>query len=469
MSSLPEKFLGKKVFAYELVECLGEGELGAVFRGVQDERSVAIRVLPESFSSATGLIDKIVDEARRLGALRHPHLLHIYKIFQADHHLCLTMRFAEGGSLEERLAAEGQVGAARAVAWIEQIARGLDAAAGLGIHHGDLHPGNIFFTKTGRVQIANFGLAAPTKISATRTLLGRPRYMSPERCRDDRPADELSDLYSTGCVLYELLNGRPPFTDDAPGDVMVKHVFEAPPQLEYTDIPLTLVDVLARLLKKDPAERMASAAELVAALEGLKTHSDTSPLPPLLKSGGKPGIAFNDSSLHLDVSEAAALRRDDLPALRLPGEPKIDDSEARADLVPLAPAPADAPTEPETEPTVAPADPAAGLVDDESWDESWDDESWEESAEASDDAAVEETAADPAAPEEAASRSGEAAGDASSSSSAAVTRPSGPRRRSRRKRRDAPQPSRGLPAWAIAVGVAVLLGVVVLVGVWLLP
>ncbi len=327
-----DDFLGRELFGFTLVEMLGEGALGAVFRAEKGTRQLAVRVLPASFATAEAMTAQIIEQARTLGGLKHPNLLHIYKIFQAKQHLCLTMRFADGGSLRERLARDGAVDAERAARWTRQIAEGLQAAAEAGIHHGDLNPGNVLLSRRDRVMLVNFGLAAPCRISASRTLLGDPGYMSPERCREDAPPDAVSDLYSLGCLLYEMLNGRPAFVDASPGDVMVKQLFEAPAHLECTDVPLTLVDILDRLLKKDPAERLGDPSALLAELARLRASSEavsaSSGLPVTVGPGAAipppegEAFSFNDSSVQLEVSDAAVYQRD-LPELRLPAEPEV--------------------------------------------------------------------------------------------------------------------------------------------------
>lgn len=331
MSQPYDDFLGRELFDFKLVELLGEGDLGAVFRAEQGARQLAVRVLPASFASAEATASLIIEQARKLGSLEHPSLLHIYKIFQAKQHLCLTMRYAERGSLRERLQREGPVSAEQAARWTYQIAAGLAAAATVGIFHGDLHPGNVLLSGSGRALLVNFGLAAARQISASRMLLGEPGYMSPERCREDTPADAASDLYSLGCLLYEMLNGSPAFFDSSPGDVMVKQLFEAPAHLECTDVPLTLVDILDRLLKKDPAERLADPGALMAELDRLRASSEpvsaSSGLPVPLGADEIPpegdSFSFNDSSVQLEVSDAAVYHGD-LPELRLPDAAGIE-------------------------------------------------------------------------------------------------------------------------------------------------
>src|ERR1035438_2905745 len=213
---------GTRLGPYEIASALGAGGMGEVYRArdTRLERTVAIKILPESLSSDRERLERFQEEARILSTLNHPNLMAIYDVGSQDGMHFLVSEFLEGQTLRERLAA-GPLTQRRAIDYGLQVARGLAAAHEKGIVHRDLKPENLFITSDGRVKILDFGLAkltrpeavsgadAPTVHAVTEPglIMGTAGYMSPEQVRG-QVADPRSDIFSFGAILYEMVSGK---------------------------------------------------------------------------------------------------------------------------------------------------------------------------------------------------------------------------------------------------------------------
>jgi serine/threonine protein kinase/Flp pilus assembly protein TadD len=271
---------------YEILDLLGSGGMGEVYRARDSrlEREVAVKVLPERLAHDPLSLARFQREARAVAALSHPHIVALYDIGTEQGTNYVVMELLEGHTLGQRLKTA-------ALEWRESleialaVAEGLAAAHAKGLIHRDIKPENIFLTGNGGVKILDFGLvrqekqALPTSPMANTVtlgtqqgmLLGTVSYMSPEQVRGQQ-ADARSDVFAFGCVLYEMLVGQRPFWGESPADVMVAILHDNPPLLSESGRhrPATLDRVVARCLNKTPAQRYASAAELVAALKPLR-------------------------------------------------------------------------------------------------------------------------------------------------------------------------------------------------------
>lgn len=204
---------------YRLVGLLGAGGMGEVWRAVDERlgRQVAVKILIRSEDE--GLVLRLDSEARAAASLCDPHVVAVHDLGEAVVAGCrvvyLVMELVEGQSLGQVLA-DGLPAVADAVAWGEQICHGLQAAHTAGVVHRDIKPGNVLLAADGRVKVCDFGIARRADavghaLTGTGVVIGTPSYMSPEQARGDAEIGSGSDLYSLGCLLYELLTGAPPF------------------------------------------------------------------------------------------------------------------------------------------------------------------------------------------------------------------------------------------------------------------
>jgi serine/threonine protein kinase/tetratricopeptide (TPR) repeat protein/TolB-like protein len=298
--------IGRTVSHYHIVEQLGGGGMGVVYRAedVRLGRFVALKFLPERLTHDSRHLERFKLEARVASALNHPNICAIHDVGEFEGQPYLVMEFLQGATLKHRRD-EGRVALGDAVSWALEVARGLEAAHGKGIIHRDLKPANIFLTDEGRIKILDFGLAKLTHtdvrdagqptdptlgahLTDSGILMGTVAYMSPEQVRGD-PIDARSDLFSLGVLLYELCTGQAPFAGPTPG-VVVSRVLAhdpPPPTSLNSHLPEELERVILKLLEKDRAERYQSASELCADLEAVRPHFDPtgdSISPPLART-----------------------------------------------------------------------------------------------------------------------------------------------------------------------------------------
>jgi serine/threonine-protein kinase len=255
---------------YELLEKLGGGGMGVVYKG-RDRHSgrlVALKFLSESLAEDPVIRRRFHREARAAAALEHRNIAAIHRVEEQDGRLFLVMPFYGGGTLKERLAA-GPLPIAHAVSCASQIAEGLGLAHGWGIIHRDIKPANLVFADDGTLKILDFGIAkvGGEKLTRTGLVLGTLAYMSPEQATGGT-VDHRTDLWALGVVLYEMLAGRPPFS--APS---IEQLFRAvrageTPLVRDTrpEVPERVQDVVSRLLERDLDKRYPDAPSVAAAL-----------------------------------------------------------------------------------------------------------------------------------------------------------------------------------------------------------
>jgi serine/threonine protein kinase len=281
---------GTKLGPYEIKSPVGSGGMGEVYRARDPRlnRSVAIKVLPEAFANDPDRLRRFEHEAHSLSTLSDPNILSIYDVGTQDRYHYLVSELLTGETLRQRLD-EGSLPVRKAVEWAMQIAKGLAAAHEKGITHRDLKPDNIFVTSDGQVKILDFGLAKQSEAQADQNdqtqatqvvpvteagmVLGTIGYMSPEQVRG-LTADQRSDIFSFGAILYEMVAGRRAFQGESPVETMNAILRDDPPEIASTkaSIPLSLVRLIQRCLEKSPKERFQSARDLAFSLDA---HSDT--------------------------------------------------------------------------------------------------------------------------------------------------------------------------------------------------
>jgi eukaryotic-like serine/threonine-protein kinase len=281
MSDLQLRLVEALAGQYTIDREIGRGALACVYLAEERKhrRRVAIKVLrPELTASLSSA--RFHREIAIAASLHHPHILPLFDSGEAGNLLYFTMPFVDGASLRELLARSGVLPVSDAVRIARQVASGLSYAHARGIIHRDIKPGNILVA--GDVaQIADFGIArgleqaAGDRLTESGLAIGTPTYMSPEQGLAIETLDERSDLYSLGCVLYEMLAGEPPFTGPSVRVIMTRHAMEPVPSLRAArpTIPERLEQTIARALAKEPADRHGSLAELAAELAEIETEA----------------------------------------------------------------------------------------------------------------------------------------------------------------------------------------------------
>lgn len=259
---------------YEILSRLGGGGMAVVYRAKDHllGRIVAIKVLREQDDQDDDFVSRFHREARAVASLSHPNVVNIYDVGQDGDIHYLVMECVHGETLKEYIQRRGPLPPEEVVAIGVQILSALVHAHESGIVHRDIKPQNILIGKYGEVKVTDFGIArakTANTITHTGSMIGSVHYLSPEQARGGI-ADEKSDLYSVGVVLYEMLTGQVPFTGDSPISVALKHLQAdfVPPRRLRPEIPQSLENVVRRALAKDPRHRYASAE---AMLEDLKT------------------------------------------------------------------------------------------------------------------------------------------------------------------------------------------------------
>ncbi len=308
--------IGKKINNYEIRSLLGEGGMGAVYLAEHPMigRKVAIKILKRELAEDPVLVQRFFNEARAANAIGHPNIIDIIDVGQIEGGLpYLIMEFLDGESLAEFLRRKGRLPAALAVDLVAQAASALAAAHDKGIVHRDLKPDNLFLVKdpTGsprpKLKVLDFGIAKLRKelsgegvTTTSGSVMGTPPYMSPEQCMGiTTEIDQRTDVYALGIILYELVCGRPPFLGRGMGEVMMKHMGEAPrPPTELNpDVTADLEQTILKALIKNRDDRLGSMQELRTAL-GCPPDAGLLPTAPGRPTWSRP---IDDSAVSLSV------------------------------------------------------------------------------------------------------------------------------------------------------------------------
>jgi serine/threonine protein kinase len=258
-------------------EKLGGGGMGVVYRATYTKtgHEVALKLLHADQAAEPRLIARFERELEILKKLKHPHIVPCYGGGKFGAQRFLAMELIEGGSLHTELVRR------RTLPWQEvvrigmQVCDALEHAHERGIIHRDLKPSNLLLTKSGQLKLADFGIARDTDatgLTATGRTVGTFAYMAPEQIRGFPPVTHKTDLYSLGCVLYELLSGRPPFEGQSAPEVMYAHVEKTPPRVTTIalDCPVWFDALIGQLLEKDPEKRPRDAAMVRQALQEIE-------------------------------------------------------------------------------------------------------------------------------------------------------------------------------------------------------
>jgi len=273
---------GKQIGDYRLGDRIAKGGMGEVWRALDLARNepVAIKVVSNDLFSEPGFRDRIQDEASRHQRLHHPNIVPVLDVFEADGNTCIVMKLLDGKSLTDLLKSKPNncLSVAEAISIIKDILSALDYAHRNGVIHRDIKPSNILLDENNRAIVIDFGIAiAVGEKRRTRTgqIVGTPLYMSPEQITRPKNINHLSDVYSTGCLFYEMLTGRPPFMlgDKTVGNsefaVQQAHVQQTPvpPRLRNFGIPAYLDNLIMKALEKNPEERIPGCQEFSRLLD----------------------------------------------------------------------------------------------------------------------------------------------------------------------------------------------------------
>jgi serine/threonine protein kinase len=277
--------LGETLGSYRIVSEIGSGGMGVVYLAEHAVigRKVAVKLLRSDMPPE--FVERFFTEAKAAATLHHPGLVDVFDFgHHADGRAFIVMEFLPGESLAERLEHEPRLPIALACVITRAVALALQVAHEQGIIHRDLKPGNIFLIPDPeapggiRTKVLDFGIAKLVRDREQRSVktqsgavIGTPRYMSPEQCKNARTVDGRSDIYSLGCILYEMLLGVAPFDYDSWAELVGAHIYEVPPKPSEIDakIPADVETLITKMLEKDPADRFQSMQDLAQSLEVL--------------------------------------------------------------------------------------------------------------------------------------------------------------------------------------------------------
>ena len=269
---------------YEIVSELGRGGMGVVYKGYEPAltRYVAIKELSPALAHDQTLVERFLREARSMASLNDPHIIQIFLIGQENNQPFFVMEFVDGESLSAIIKREGRLQVGDALKILHQSAKGLSVAHDRGVIHRDIKPGNLMLSQRGQIKIADFGIALAnhdfnSKLTGTGEFVGTPGYLSPEVCLG-KAVDQRSDIFALGIVLFEMLTGRTPFSDESPLKLMLDVVQSQIPDVRElnADVDSDVAAILSRMLEKEPSDRYQSTDALI---DDLEKH-------PLIRQGG---------------------------------------------------------------------------------------------------------------------------------------------------------------------------------------
>jgi serine/threonine-protein kinase len=270
---------------YRVEDVLGRGGMASVYlaRDEELERPVAVKVLAEHLADQPDFRDRFLREARLAAQLSHPNIVQVFDVGEEDGSPFIVMECVEGSTLADELKERGPLGPDEVVDLALQICGGLEHAHAAGLVHRDIKPQNLLLRPDGTVKIADFGIARAaetTKLTQKGSVLGTAAYLAPEQALGEE-VTAAADLYSLGCVLYELLTGRTPYVFETLPELVVKHREEViPPVRELrSDVPERLEAAVMHALARNPEYRPESAAALAEELAVASPDPPTRPLP----------------------------------------------------------------------------------------------------------------------------------------------------------------------------------------------
>ncbi|MGN7132269.1 Stk1 family PASTA domain-containing Ser/Thr kinase [Rhodococcoides corynebacterioides] len=330
---------------YDLGEILGFGGMSEVHlaRDGRLDRDVAIKVLRQDLARDPTFYLRFRREAQNAAALNHPAIVAVYDTGEAETETgplpYIVMEYVDGETLRDIVRAEGPMAPKRAMEVIADVCAALDFSHRNGIVHRDVKPANVMINRAGAVKVMDFGIAraiadSSSPMTQTAAVIGTAQYLSPEQARGEQ-VDARSDVYSLGCVLFEILTGEPPFTGDSPVAVAYQHVREDPrlPSSVNKDVPAELDSIILKAMSKNPANRYQSAADMRSDL--IRVLGGQRPSAPVVMSDEDRTTIFGGS----DTGRAPDREPADAPSTRASGRhagPDPDDGRRSRVKVALA-------------------------------------------------------------------------------------------------------------------------------------
>ena len=281
--------IGSVVGNYKIIDKIGEGGMGAVFKGVDLmlEREVAIKMLRPELAQQPAVVERFRTEAVTLAKLNHPNVATLHSFFRQGEDFFMVMEFVRGETLDSMIRQHGAMPCERAIDMFTMALEGIDHAHKMGIIHRDIKPANMMLTETGTIKVMDFGIArvlGTDRLTRAGHLIGTAEYMSPEQVRGEE-TDARSDIYSLGILLYEMLTGRVPFNNTSEYELMRSQIEDAPapPRTFAPHIPLGIEQAIMRSLAKKREARYQSASEFRESLLQRTTGVATN---PAMRTGG---------------------------------------------------------------------------------------------------------------------------------------------------------------------------------------
>lgn len=350
---------GKALEHFQLLEYVGGGGMGAVFRALDTSlcRTVAIKVLAGNRNFNGDLVKRFKNEALSAARLTHDNIARVYHVGAHEGWNFIVFEYIEGINIRDRVLRHGVMPIAQGVDCIIQVAEALRHASAQNVVHRDIKPSNILITPDGRIKLVDMGLAridtvrsGEDELTESGVTLGTFDYISPEQAGDPRAADVRSDIYSLGCTFYFMLTGRPPFPAGTALQKLLSHSRDIPTDVRSLrpDLPVSLAKVIERMMAKDPHHRYQTPAELISDLapadravsKKLTRHTGTDvwrwipALPWIVAATLLPLVVYWAHEQMYTCSPSTPARQADssLPAPRLPlTEPTSDRTDSTID------------------------------------------------------------------------------------------------------------------------------------------
>jgi serine/threonine protein kinase len=272
------------VFAgrYEILEELGEGGMGKVYRVVDQKinEEVALKLIRPEIAADKNTIERFGNEMKLARKIAHRNVCKMYHLSEKEGNHYIVMEYVRGEDLKGMIRMMGQMSPGQIVSIVKQVCKGLSEAHNLGVIHRDLKPQNIMIDRGGNVRIMDFGLARSLRtkgITGAGIMLGTPEYLSPEQA-ETKDVDHRTDIYSLGVILYEMVTGRLPFEGETAISIAMKHKSEIPqdPLKHNAQIPQELSNVVLKCMEKDPENRYQTVQEIYDELEKIEQNFPTS-------------------------------------------------------------------------------------------------------------------------------------------------------------------------------------------------
>jgi predicted Ser/Thr protein kinase len=299
--------IGTQISQYRLVEKLGEGGMGVVYKGVDVllDRIVAVKLVSSELAANPELLERFKSEAKVQATLSHPNIATLYSYLIWEGRAVMVMEFIEGETLQQMIARRGPIPSDVAIPLFKQALAGIGAAHRRGIVHRDIKPANIMVNGEGLIKVMDFGIAkvlGATGTTRTNLQMGTVWYMAPEQVLN-RPVDARTDIYALGVTLYEILSGQVPFRANSEYEVLTAHVQKVPelPTQHYPHIPRACVEAVMRALSKEPDRRFASTEEFSIALDQPSTDMGAMELPPRPQPIEVPPVSEVSGARHVTV------------------------------------------------------------------------------------------------------------------------------------------------------------------------